>query len=233
MNYCAELYYGGHGGSKRGVVSPEKAWENGSTITIGLYAAEMWKRELVLDALEEWNKYVNLIFRVVTSPSTSLNHTIEYCDVRISFDGEGAFSWVGTDALLVEKNKPTMMLGGLSKSRTHEENLRIVLHEVGHMLGLRHENYNFEIDWNMDKLYKYYKDNFDWSKALVDRNVLGIGVDFKRITQPDEQSIMLYPVDSELTLSGRSLKPVGTLISMDDIMTVRGLYPSVGKGRPS
>jgi hypothetical protein len=231
MEYCAELFYGGHGGSERGVVSPEKAWENGSTITIGLYAAELWKRELVIDALTEWNKHVNLVFKVVTSPSTYLNETIEYCDVRVSFDGPYASSWVGTDALLVDKYEPTMYLGGLRLENTEEENCRIVTHEIGHMLGLRHEQYNFDVGWDMPKLYAYYLDNFGWGKALVDRNVLGIGLDYKRVTAPDKDSVMLYPIDGFLRENGESIKPTGCKISMLDIVAVKGLYPSVGTGR--
>jgi len=60
---------------------------------------------------------------------------------------------------------------------------------------------------------------------MVDRNVLGIGLEMERVSIPDENSIMLYPIDGALTLDGVSIIPSAIQPSALDIQAVQRIYP--------
>ncbi len=83
--------------------------------------------------------------------------------IRILFDpNKGYSSKVGRDNLGVPKNQPTMHLADTEH--------RPVLHEFGHVLGLRHEHHHpaSGIVWNKPVVYRELKQQFGWSKAMVD-----------------------------------------------------------------
>ncbi|HKG84980.1 MAG TPA: hypothetical protein VKB16_17765, partial [Beijerinckiaceae bacterium] len=71
----------------------------------------------------------------------------------------------------VPKNQPTMHLADTED--------RPVLHEFGHVLGLRHEHHHpaSGIVWNKPVVYRELRQQFGWSKAMVDSNI------FERFTQ--------------------------------------------------
>src|SRR3546814_5272957 len=70
-------------------------------------------------------QYANLEFEFVSSANAQ---------VRIAFNDDGAWSYVGTDALGIPANQPTMNFGWLDQG--------VVQHEFGHMIGMIHEHQN-------------------------------------------------------------------------------------------
>src|SRR3546814_14969414 len=79
-------------------------------------------------------QYANLEFEFVSSANAQ---------VRIAFNDDGAWSYVGTDALGIPANQPTMNFGWLDQG--------VVQHEFGHMIGMIHEHQNPRdnpIQWN-------------------------------------------------------------------------------------
>jgi hypothetical protein len=119
--------------------------------------------------------------------------------IRILVDpNKGYSSKVGRDNLGVPKNQPTMHLADAEH--------RPVLHEFGHVLGLRHEHHHpaSGIVWNKPVVYRELKQQFGWSKAMVDSNI------FERFTQDfscggeafDKNSVMIYEIPKRWTKNG-------------------------------
>jgi hypothetical protein len=92
--------------------------------------------------------------------------------VRITFEGNRVQSCVGTKALEVGKDKPTMFLG-IQPWIDSQELRGHILHEIGHMLGLGHEQSspNCTIEWN-EYVYWYYKQKCNWDPETTKMNVL-------------------------------------------------------------
>ena len=80
-------------------------------------------------------------------------------------------------------------------------------HTIG-ALGLHHEHQSpatgcdKEYDWH--KLYKYYKDAYDWDKPKVDQNVRQLIADVSAYdwSTPDPASVMVYASDLRFLPNG-------------------------------
>lgn len=142
----------------------------------------------------EWSKYANIKFNFGYDPSA---------EIRISFEEEGSWSYIGTDALSIYRPKPTMNFGWLTPSTPNEEYSRVVIHEFGHALGCIHEHQHpeVEIPWNVNAVYDYYAGppNY-WTKSMVDYNIFEkYSKEGTNFSQYDRNSIMHYSVPKELT----------------------------------
>ena len=94
-------------------------------------------------------------------------------DIRISFDRDGYWSYIGTNCHAISQDQPTMNYGGMTDDMTDLEFSAAVCHEFGHALGFIHEQASpvANIQWNKPVVYEYYERVHGWDKAQVDWNL--------------------------------------------------------------
>ena len=216
-----------------------------------IYAAQVTKNQkkisqTVKDCIkqivyERIQPYVNLTFEFGKDSRGKSN-------IRISFNTNGCWSVLGTEAYSKSQEEPTMNFSWFDAST--------VIHEFGHALGLGHEhqapekgNFKNQILWNTGPggIYDWGK-SIKWSKEMVDQQVIARfkqtqvndfgyfkpGSINKSLLEYDKYSIMLYFYPGNLTLNpltGKAPGP-GTIqikrLSKKDVLYLNALYP--GKG---
>lgn len=82
--------------------------------------------------------------------------------VRISRGGQGYWSYLGTDVLLIPRDRPTMNLQGFTMNSLESEYRRVVRHETGHTLGFPHEHLRRQLVSRLDP----HKDDRLFSRPL-------------------------------------------------------------------
>lgn len=185
------------GRGERMALVKDLTWQPGDIIQIGFLDGDPEVQEGVRQAAEEWMDYANLRLRF---------GDVDDADVRISFNGQGSWSYLGTVCRQIPSPEPTMNYGWLTPDSSDDEVNRVVLHEFGHALGCIHEHQNPAegIKWNKPVVYAYYGGPpNNWSKDQVDNNLFAVyDRELTVHSEFDPESIMLYPIDKRFTLDG-------------------------------
>jgi hypothetical protein len=196
-----------------------KLWQNGRTLRVAFLDGHDELRARVAEIAPQWSEYANITFDFG-------NH--ETPEIRISFERAGSWSYLGTDALTLDPEEPTMNYGWLRPDSTEAEIQRVVLHEFGHALACVHEHQNPEggIPWDVDKVYAFYEGEPNhWPRAQTYRNLLQrYDASTTVASEFDPESIMLYPIPQELTIGDFEVGWNTTLSAGDREMIAR-VYP--------
>ncbi len=146
-----------------------------------------------IEVANEWSKYADIKFKK--------SESIYRSDIRVSFrEKKGYQPVVGNKAKLARlSGRSTLFLQDLDK-KSESEFKRVILHEFGHALGLRHElrSPDAKILWDKPKVYKYFEEVYGWNTTKVDSNVLA-KVNTDKYSKFDKNSIMIYAIPDSLT----------------------------------
>lgn len=205
------------------LVAFNKYWARGRTLKIRFMKNPPAPLiQPVIDAARKWLPHINLKFEFVTSG---------HSDIRIGFNTTLNWSELGTDALLIPQDKPTMEFNfhelyetGL---RPKGELERIVLHEFGHALGAVHEHQHPDarIPWN-EPVLRALLTSAGYDEQLIARNFLDQyeAADF-RYSAYDRDSIMHFDIPDGLTLGDFEVINTGKTLSAKDIAFMGSIYP--------
>lgn len=172
-------------------------WTPGQTIRVRFLNGSTALQNRVFSFAQQWEAFADVDFVRVNSGAS---------EVRVMFDADGHWSYVGTENRNIDPCEKTMNLE-LGDSDPDSEIRRVTLHEFGHVLGLRHEHQQplADIPWNKEKVYAYYAQQ-DWSRQEVDEQVLSKNTGATtEYTDFDSKSIMEYPVSASLTTNGYTI----------------------------
>jgi len=203
---------------KRSLIDYSKLWANGRTLKIAFIDdPDDEHKQKIIRAASQWLPYINLSFDFVEGLEG---------DIRIATKNNINSSMLGTDALLIHPDWPTM---DLSVKPEHEDFEVIVTHEFGHALGAMHEHQHPEanIPWDKPKVYAFYQNREmnPLTKEQVDRNLFEPFNTIEAFYTPyDRNSIMHHPVANTLTLGDWEI-PINRKISKKDKQLMKLLYP--------
>jgi hypothetical protein len=158
-------------------------------------------------------------------------YTQETGQVRISRGPGGYYSYLGTDILLIPRNRQTMNLEGFTMNTPKSEFERVIRHEAGHTLGFPHEHMRRALVERIDreKAYAYFRRTQGWDRATVDAQVLTPLDEWSIMATPaDQDSIMCYQLPAEITRDGRPIRG-GTDINQTDYDFCGRIYPKPGR----
>jgi hypothetical protein len=207
-------------GRAEAIILFRKLWINGSTLRVRFLEGSESQKALVREQAAWWSEHANLHFDFTDDPAA---------EIRIAFDPtDGAWSYLGTDALDISANLPTMNLGFLDGGTA--------AHEFGHAIGAAHEHQNPAggIEWNEEVVYRDLSGppNY-WSQEQIRRNVLmKYSFDQIRGTGFDPESIMLYFFPDSWVKNGPGTQANETLSALDRAFVAsEQAYP--GRLRPA
>lgn len=197
-------------------------WRPGRVLQVAFLDGLPEMRRRVEQHAQAWSDVANIRFAFTDHPGA---------EIRISFAGVGAWSAVGTDALVeayFRPDEPTMNLGWLRPGVAEAEWRRVVLHEFGHALGLLHEHQSpaSGMGWDEAAVFRAFSGppNY-WNEALIRRNILQrYSRAQTQFTAFDPDSIMLYAFPAELTTVGVATTSNSVLSAQDRAFIAR-VYP--------
>ncbi len=193
---------------------PDKLWEPGATVRVGFLDGDDAMQRRVEEIAKEWTEHANLSLRFVDAGQQP--------EVRVSFERPGVWSYLGTDALAIPMDQPTISLGSAEPDR------RSVLRAFGHALGLTNEHQvTDDIPWDRDAVYAFYeRDPYRWSREMVEQNVFATDPAYYGFDKElDPASVMLLPISNDLLTEPMDLSG-GSELSAGDRELIARLYPA-------
>jgi hypothetical protein len=200
-----------------------KKWPNGRTLHVRFLDGDPQVQARLQPFAHQWSEFANITFVFDNSPDA---------EIRISFEHQGSWSYLGTDALAIASDEPTMNYGWLTNNTPDDEYSRVVIHEFGHALGCFHEHQNpiAGIPWDKEAVYAHYAGppNF-WTKAQTDHNLFTrYSQSISQFSEFDPDSIMLYSIPDSMTI-GSFQVGWNRVLSPTDTSFVNVLYPKAEK----
>jgi len=199
----------------------KKRWKPNQTLKIYFFGGQDKRTQRVLDYASLWSNHCSITFQATD--------TIKEAKIRIAFNPPSSCSYIGTDAICVPINEPTINFGWLTDSLPDINYKQVVLHEFGHALGLIHEHQSpaIKINWKKSFIYDYFYLHHKWSKKIVDINIFQ---EFENSSTQhsilDSDSIMAYPIPPQFT-NGGPVFPQNYVLSKVDEQYIGGLYPKL------
>jgi serralysin len=149
-------------------------------------------------------------------------------EIRIAFGTHGSESLVGSDCRNVGQKESTTLFGWVDQDHGEDDMRAVILHELGHTLGLIHEHQSpkSEILWDSSAVYEFYRttQNPPWDSAKVNQNIFDrYTEDESNSTEFDERSIMYYEFPEGLARG--MVTRWNTVLSALDKSFIKQMYP--------
>ena len=175
-------------------------------------------RARILAHMNAWGQRANVRFIESTNDPV----------VRITRDQPGHWCYIGTDALLIDQDQPTMNLAGFTSNTPDREFCRVVRHQTGHALGCPHELMRAETiaQIHEQKAIAFFASTQGWTEAQVRAQILTPlpASSLWASISPGRQSIMTYQIPGAVTKSGVAI-PGGLDIDQLDHEFLGKVYP--------
>jgi hypothetical protein len=197
-----------------------KVWTAGEDIPIYFFGGDPDIKKKVFEYAQEWSLYGNLNFSLTQNPNNA--------KLRVGFENNGSWSYIGTDARGVPKSQSTINFGWLTKTLPERDFKQVVLHEFGHALGLVHEHQSpaAGVKWNKPFVYAYCLSNYGWNKSKTDINIIDCyETSSTQHSALDKASIMGYYIPPEFTLNNEQF-PLNYELSDMDKKYIGNIYPT-------
>lgn len=205
------------GGPARAAFEIAKLWQNQTTLHIRFLNGSAQQKQIVRQFAPQWTEHANLTFVLDDAPTAQ---------IRIAFNDDGAWSYIGTDALGIPANQPTMNFGWQDEG--------VVLHEFGHLIGMIHEHQNPSanpIQWNKQAVIQALSGPpNNWDPATIQHNMFD-KYDLTQLngSQFDPASVMLYSFPQAWTLNGFHSE-ANDVLSQVDMSFAEKVYPGRNGG---
>ncbi|KAK7438222.1 hypothetical protein VKT23_018153 [Stygiomarasmius scandens] len=178
------------------VVRESNLWDNSSNVSVSFLDGTASQQAIVKSAFAEYSFYANINFVFVAENTASAN-------IRVTFATPEVWSAVGKLALNIN-GEPTMSLGSISQTPS-EVDRAIVLHEVGHALGLMHE-------WDGKNVQLKDPGN---NAALAQQFQRYNGKTVSNFPYVDTSSVMSYFLPASATQDGKGINASSQLSKAD------------------
>lgn len=221
---------------REGVIDKAYIWKK-DVLSVCFFGGADAAIEQIEDVANVWTSHTRLSFDFGSSGQRYDCATSPRADIRVSFSGSGNWSYVGTEATLIDVGAPTLNLAEMGTGRNLSNSEKgTVSHEFGHAIGLMHEHQSpvsmCEDEFNWEWLYDTLSEQ-GMTKDDVDHNMRQLLVSSSKsgfiLTEFDRKSNMLYSLPAEAYASGRQspcyIEKKNHVPSGSDLAVVRAAYP--------
>jgi S1-C subfamily serine protease len=175
-----------------GVLDRKNRWTK-STLRMCFFDGTPEARSVVANIASQWTYYGKLDFDFGSMSSPRSCDPATPSDVRISVESIQNYSFIGNASASAPQANPSMRLArrGTTDFTTYAVT---VLHEFGHMLGLKHTQAHPEFcrdELNLDLIYEEMGKQ-GWNRYTIERNILAAPLPSNEIGSFDANSVMNY-----------------------------------------
>ena len=208
--------------ARRRITSDWKVWRDRSELRVRFLGGSAEQQAAVSALADEWTAGSGISFRFLPPDSA------EHAEIRIAITtGEASWSYLGTDALSVPAEQPTMSVDVVLPLTGRRRGQ--VLKEFGHALGLvsEHQQPRADLPWDHAAvLATFTRPPNNWTPEMVEQQFLAR---YEFPTPPeyrpfDPKSVMLHEFAPELFLDGSGTRS-NSVVSDSDRAFVARLYP--------
>lgn len=196
-----------------------KLWPVGKTLRVRFLDGDPALRAQVAAAVVPWTESANIRFEFDSAAKDA--------EVRVSFAQQGSWAFVGTDALALPNDQPTVNLGFPRADSSDDLFAETALHEFGHVLGLYEEmsNPNGGAELDMELIRQELSRGPDARTSQQIDFIFGKKERLKPYRQFDPESVMMARMPQAWFKNPDARVKTTSGLSPSDKQFIAELYP--------